>query len=63
MLRLLFWSCFLGHEEIVDSIIHCGYSPYIDAVNNYNGLMAAIVAERTNIVQLITSYHFNPSNP
>jgi hypothetical protein len=51
----------LGREDIADSVIRLGYSPFLTAFTNKNSMMAAIEASQVNIVKLIIGYEFTHS--
>jgi hypothetical protein len=51
--RIFYWAAFLGRNDIVESIIRMGYSPYIKSYDQKNALMGAIEGGSLETVKII----------
>jgi len=63
MFRIMYWAAYLGKEDIVQSIIRLGYSPFVRSYEKKNALMAAIDGKKLKIVELILSFNYIPAHP
>jgi ankyrin repeat protein len=63
MFRIMYWAAYLGKEDIVQSIIRLGYSPFVRSYEKKNALMVAIDGKKLKIVELILSFNYIPAHP
>jgi len=61
-LKLMFWSAYLGLNEIVEFLIRQGYSPFARNLKKWNACMGAIRNNQKETLLMMLSFKYVPTD-